>query len=68
MKKETVVRQNRCDDEMNLLLFGCFFLYMGLQFFGGSKQQEIAGGINLAFYFIFVPDFCSGLDTASGRP
>ncbi|HIR76670.1 MAG TPA: YfhO family protein [Candidatus Choladousia intestinipullorum] len=73
MKKETVVRQNRCDDEMNLLLFGCFFLYMGLQFFGGSKQQEIAGGINLAFYFIFVPGFLFRLgycfrQTVTGLP
>ena len=33
MKKEIVVRQNRCDNEMNLLLFGSFFLYFAMQFF-----------------------------------
>lgn len=57
MKKETVVRQNRCDDEMNLLLFGCFFLYFGLQLFGGGEQQALAGVLNLALYFVFAPGF-----------
>lgn len=58
MKKETVVRQNRCDQEMNLLLFGCFFLYMAFQLFVGDTQKpQLANALNLATYFVFVPGF-----------
>lgn len=58
MKKETVVRQNRCDQEMNLILFGCFFLYMALQLFvGNTHRPQLANAMNLALYFVFVPGF-----------
>lgn len=58
MKKVTVVRQNRCDQEMNLLLFGCFFLYMAFQLFvGDTRLAQLANILNLALYFVFVPGF-----------
>lgn len=58
MKKETVVRQNRCDREMNFLLFGCFVLFMGMQLFVGETQQSgIVNAVNMALYLVFVPGF-----------
>lgn len=59
MKKETVVRQNRCDKEMNLLLYGCFFLYFAMQFFivEPGEQAVWVNRINLLLYLVFVPGF-----------
>ena len=59
MKKEIVVRQNRCDNEMNLLLFGSFFLYFAMQFFIGepTEQAGLVNGLNLLLYMVFVPGF-----------
>lgn len=58
MKKETIIRQNRCDQEMNFLLFGCFFLYMAMQLFiRETSQLALVNGINMALYLVFVPGF-----------
>ena len=59
MKKETVIRQNRCDNEMNLLLFGSFFLYFAMQIFIGEPTQQagLVNGLNLLLYLVFVPGF-----------
>lgn len=59
MKKETVIRQNRCDQEMNLFLFGCFFIFMAMQLFIGETPQQVklVNGINMLLYLVFVPGF-----------
>ena len=59
MKKVTVVRQNRCDKEMKLLLFGCFFFYFAMQLFVGvtDRPQQLVNAINMALYLVFVPGF-----------
>lgn len=58
MKKETVVRQNRCDHEMNLLLFGCFFFFMAIRLFLGDAQQSgLIGRIDKILYLVFAPGF-----------
>ena len=58
MKKINIVRQNRCDGEMNFLFFACFFLYTALQFFSGQIQGfRFANAANLLLYMIFVPGF-----------
>lgn len=58
MKKETVIRQNRCDQEMNLFLFGCFFMYMAIQLFGGENHQTVfMYRFSQALYAVFVPGF-----------
>ena len=59
MKKETVIRQNRCDQEMNLFLFGCFFIFMAMQLFIGETPQQVklVNGINMMLYLVFVPGF-----------
>ena len=59
MKKETVVRQNRCDNEMNLLLFGSFFLYFAMQLFIGepTQQEGLVNKLNMLLYLVFVPGF-----------
>lgn len=58
MKNETVVRQNRCDSEMNLLLFGCFFIFIAMQMLNaGSGQKELVNIVNMALYLVFVPGF-----------
>lgn len=58
MKKINVVRQNRCDGEMNVLFFGCFFLYTVLQFFAEQMQQlRFVNALNLLLYMVFVPGF-----------
>ena len=58
MKKETVVRQNRCDKEMKTLLFGCFFFYFAMQLFvGETGQLQLVNTINMLLYLAFVPGF-----------
>ena len=58
MKKVTVVRQNRCDKEMKLLLFGCFFFYFAMQLFVGvTDRPQLVNAINMALYLVFVPGF-----------
>ena len=58
MKKVTVVRQNRCDKEMMLLLFGCFFFYFAMQLFVGvTDRPQLVNAINMALYLVFVPGF-----------
>ena len=58
MKKETVIRQNRCDQEMNLFLFGCFFIFMAMQLLiGETPQAALVNKINMALYIVFVPGF-----------
>ena len=58
MGKEKVVRQNRCDQEMNLLIFGCFFGYMALQLLVGDTQHgQLANVLNMGLYAVFVPGF-----------
>lgn len=58
MKKISVVRQNRCDKEMNVLLFGCFFLYFAMQLFiGRTEQQRLVNAVNMLLYLVFVPGF-----------
>lgn len=58
MKKTTVVRQNRCDREMNVWLFGCFFLYFAMQLFVRETQHaRFVNGLNMLLYLVFVPGF-----------
>ncbi len=58
MKKETVIRQNRCDREMNFLLFGCFFLFLSMQLLVGETQQlHRVNQVNMALFSVFVPGF-----------
>ncbi len=58
MAKETVVRQNRCDREMNFLLFCCFALFVAMQLFVGDPARPVlVNGINMALYMVFVPGF-----------
>ena len=58
MKKVTVVRQNRCDKEMKLLLFVCFFFYFAMQFLvGETGEQRLGNMINRILYLVFVPGF-----------
>lgn len=57
-KKETVVRQNRCDQEMKLLLFGCYFLFMATQLLTEEVQDSgFLNAVNMLLYSIFVPGF-----------
>lgn len=68
MKKETVVRQNRCDKEMNFLLFLCFFLFMATQIFIGDTQQAaLVNRVNMLLYMVFVPGFIFRLGYCYGR-
>lgn len=63
MKKVTVVRQNRCDREMRVLLFGCYFIFLTMQvFIGETEQLRLVNGINMLLYLVFVPGFffCAG--------
>lgn len=56
MKKETVIRQNRCDQEMNLFLFGVFFIFMAMQLFiQDTGQTALVNKINMALFLVFVP-------------
>lgn len=58
MGKETIVRQNRCDKEMNFLLFGCYSFFMAMQLFiRDSARPELINVINMALYMVFVPGF-----------
>lgn len=58
MKRVTVVRQNRCDKELNVLLFGCFFIYFAMQLFiGQTEQLRLVNGVNMLLYLVFVPGF-----------
>jgi uncharacterized membrane protein YfhO len=58
MAKETVVRQNRCDREMNFLLFGCYFFFLAMQLFiSDTARPGLVNGINMALYMVFVPGF-----------
>lgn len=67
MKKETVVRQNKCDREMNFLVFGCFFFFMAMQLFVGETQQSgLVNGINMVLYMVFVPGFIFRLGYSFG--
>lgn len=68
MKRETVIRQNRCDREMSFLLFGCFFLFMGMQMFIGETQQSgLVNAVNMLLYMVFVPGFLMLLGYCFGR-
>ena len=68
MKKETVVRQNRCDKEMNFLLFLCFFLFMATQMFVVDTQQiVIVNRVNMLLYMVFVSGFIFRLGYCYGR-
>ncbi|MDO4321078.1 MAG: YfhO family protein [Lachnospiraceae bacterium] len=68
MKKETVVRQNRCDKEMNFLLFVCFFFFMAMQLFVGDTQKlTLVNCINMMLYMVFVPGFIFRLGYCWGR-
>lgn len=59
-----MVRENRYDNEMNFLLFGCFFLYMALQVFcNAGYRPELVNGIRQILYLTFV----SGLIFRQGR-
>ena len=58
MKKETVVRQARCDQEMKLLLFVCFFFYTAMQFLiGNTQQDQLVNAVNMGLYGVFAPGF-----------
>ncbi len=58
MAKETVVRQNRCDEEMNFLVFGCFLFYMALYVLAdGSAQPELLDKMRQVLYLVFAPSF-----------
>ncbi len=58
MHSETTVRQNHCHQEMNTLLFMCFFLFMATQLFIGETGQEtLVNGVNMLLYLVFVPGF-----------
>jgi hypothetical protein len=58
MAKETVVRQNRCDKEMNFLLFGCYFFFLAMQLFIlDTAKPGLVNGINMALYLVVVPGF-----------
>ena len=58
MGKEITVRQNRCDREMNFLLFGVFFLFLVVQMTTGQAGQgELARKLGGLFYIVFVPGF-----------
>lgn len=58
MSKETVVRQNRCDEEMRFLLFCCFSFYMAVQVLAGAKgQSDLADTLSQVLYIVFVPGF-----------
>lgn len=58
MKKETVIRQNRCDHEMNFLLFVCFTFFAATQLFvGDNGQRQLINTVNMLLYGIFVPGF-----------
>lgn len=68
MKRETVIRQNRCDREMSFLLFGCFFLFMGMQMFVGETQQSgLVNAVNMLLYMVFAPGFLMLLGYCFGR-
>ena len=68
MKKETIVRQNSCDEEMNFLLFLCFFLFMATQIFvGGTQQEALVNRVNMLLYIVFVPGFIFRLGYCYGR-
>lgn len=60
MKKVTVVRQNRCDKEMKLLLFGCFFFLFAMQLFVGvTDRPQLVNAINMALYLCLMPGLLS---------
>ena len=56
--RETVIRQNRRDQEMNLLVLLCYCFYMAMQLLAAeSGQARLSNGINLMLYCVFVPGF-----------
>ena len=58
MKKENVVLKNRCDKEMKMLLFCCFFFYFAMQLFVGvTYRPQLVNAINMALFLVFVPGF-----------
>ncbi len=62
-KKMTTVRQNRCDREMNFLLFGVFFLFVVVQIAAGKEGgSDSIQRIGELLSLIFVPGFffCCG--------
>lgn len=68
MKKETVIRQNRCDQEMNLFLFGVFFIFMAMQLFiQDTEQNMLVNKINMVLFGVFVPGFFTRLGYAFRR-
>ena len=56
MKKVTVVRQNRCDEEMGFFLFGGYFLFLAMQKLADPAGRYV-NAVNLALYWVFVPGF-----------
>ena len=68
MERETVVRQNRCDEEMNFLLYGCFFFFAAMQVLAaGADHRSLANTVNMALYLVFVPGFVFRLGYCYGR-
>ena len=68
MKKETVVRQNRCDQEMNFLLFACFFFFVATQLLiGKTGQEQLVNKVNMFLYAVFVPGFIFRIGYQYGR-
>ena len=68
MKKETVVRQNRCDQEMNFLLFACFFFFVATQLLiGKTGQEQLVNKVNMLLYAVFVPGFIFRIGYQYGR-
>ncbi len=56
MKKVTTVRQNRCDEEMSLFLFGAYFLFLTMQKLADPTARFV-NVVNRALYWVFVPGF-----------
>lgn len=68
MKKETVIRQNQCDREMNFLFFCCYIIFMAIQLFGGAtRHPALVSSMNLLLYMVFVPGFLFRLGYGFGR-
>lgn len=58
MGKEITVRQNRCDEEMNFLLFGCFFFFAAIQILaGGESHARHADTVSSCLLAVFAPGF-----------
>ncbi len=65
-KKVTTVRQNRCDEEMSFLLFGCYSLFLAMQKLA-DPAARFGNAVNLALYWVFVPGFFTLLGYCCNR-